>query len=327
MCSQLPALAWLGVERHRSEASGCGRDRRGRRACRTHLRAAGAGPRGLLAVLQPRALLARLQRSRPPARRGHLGAAAGAGQVLRDLGVEPGRVLHGAGGEPSRPARGRGRCARRRRDEPERPDRRDPRAGARPARAADAMLRARASPGARRARDPDHLAPAGERGRARAARPGVREEHLPGADPAGDRPRPPLPVHLEPLAEPRRHAPRPRPGHRGARPGEGAEGAAGALREDRRRRGDAGPARGPDRGQPGLPVPGHGGHGPLLLPGHPRHRLRRLRRGRRPASGGRGGASPPPLRRGRAARGRPGDEPAAARAAPRRAVDRRAPAL
>ena len=40
----------------------------------------------------------------------------------------------------------------------ERADRRDPRAGARPARAADAMLRARASPGARRARDPDRLA-------------------------------------------------------------------------------------------------------------------------------------------------------------------------
>ena len=98
----------------------------------------------------------------------------------------------------------------------------------------DAMLRARASPGARRARDPDHLARARERPRARAARPGVREEHLSGADPAGDRPRPPLPLHLEPLPQPGRHAPRPRPGHRGARPGEGAEGAAREVRRDRR---------------------------------------------------------------------------------------------
>ena len=65
-----------------------------------------------------------------------------------------------------------------------------------------------------------------ERARARAA---VRAPGLPGAHPAGDRARPPVPLHLQPLALARRRAPRPREGQRDPRPGQGAEGAAAPL--------------------------------------------------------------------------------------------------
>ena len=69
--------------------------------------------------------------------------------------------------------------------------------------------------------------------------------------------------------------------------------------------------------QPRRAVPGHGDPRLRLLPRHARRRLHGLRRGRRPARGGRGRAAPPPLRRGRAPRGRHGHEPADARAARR----------
>ena len=67
----------------------------------------GARPHRPLALLQPRALLARLQRPGPAARRGPARAAAGAGQLLRDLRGQPRRVLHGAGRGPARPGRGK----------------------------------------------------------------------------------------------------------------------------------------------------------------------------------------------------------------------------
>ena len=133
------------------------------------------------------------------------------------------------------------------------------------------------------------------------------KQHLPGADPAGDRPRPPVPLHLQPLAQPRRR--------RSATPSRTPRSLARVkvpkelLRRfvqigDRRRRWSR--SRTLIAANLELAVPGHGGPRPLPLPGHPRHRLRRLRRGRRPAAGGRGGASPAALRRGRAARGRRG---------------------
>ena len=149
-------------------------------------------------------------------------------------------------------------------------------------------------------------------------RPALPQAGVPGADAARDRPRAAVPLHLEPVAQPGGAAARPRPGQRGPGPGEGAEGAARPLPLDGRTRPTLVAARGSDRRQPRLAVPGHGGARPLVLPGHARHRLRRLRRGRRPAAGGRGGAAPPPLRRGRAAGGRARDEPSPARAAGRR---------
>ena len=63
---------------------------------------------GPLAVPQPRALVARLQRPRAAARRGRARAAARAREVLRDLHDQPRRVLHGARRRPARPDR-RGR--------------------------------------------------------------------------------------------------------------------------------------------------------------------------------------------------------------------------
>ena len=66
-------------------------------------------------LLQPRALLARLQPAGARAGRGPRGAAAGAAPLLRDLRLQPRRVLHGPGRRPLRPARRRDRRPRPRR--------------------------------------------------------------------------------------------------------------------------------------------------------------------------------------------------------------------
>ena len=63
----------------------------------------------------------------------------------------------------------------------------------------------------------------------------VRAPGVPGADAAGDRPRPSVPVHLQPLALARRRAPRPGEGQRDPRPGQGAEGASAPVPRRRRR--------------------------------------------------------------------------------------------
>ena len=190
-----------------------------------------------------------------------------------------------------------------------------------------ALLRRGPPSGTGRARDQGHLAAAGRRGGARRARPDLREQHLPGTDPACDRPRAAVPIHLEPVSEPGGDPPRSRSGHRGRRSRQGAEGAARPLRRDGRRRADARPAGGRDRGAPPVPVPGDGGHRLRLLPRHPRHRLRRLGRGRRHAPGGGGGASPSPVRGGCAPRGRANDERPPPRSAEDGAEDRRAAAV
>ena len=82
-----------------------------------------ARPRAALALLQPGALLAGLQRPRAPARRGPERPAARAAEVRRDLLEQPRRVLHGARGRDARvrrrrhrpPARGRPHARRDRR--------------------------------------------------------------------------------------------------------------------------------------------------------------------------------------------------------------------
>ena len=179
------------------------------------------------------------------------------------------------------------------------------------------LLRRHPAAGAGGAGDPHrHPRHRQRRGAAGDRRP-LRAAGLPGADAAGDRPRPALPLHLQPLAQPRRAAARPRERQRDHRPGQGPEGAARPLPAAGRGRPDLRPAGGGDRRQPRRALPRHRGDRPRLLPGHPRRRLHRLRRGRRPPAGGPGRAPPPPLRRGRAARGRRRDEPEAARAAGR----------
>ena len=76
------------------------------------------GRRRPVALPQPRAVVARLQRARAAARRGRRPAAAGAREVLRDLQLEPRRVLHGARRRRARPGRRRDRGDERRRASP-----------------------------------------------------------------------------------------------------------------------------------------------------------------------------------------------------------------
>ena len=120
------------------------------------------------------------------------------------------------------------------------------------------------------------------------------------ADAARRRPRTAVPVHLGPLAQPRR--PRSRPGdRRGAiRPREGPGGAPALLPGGLARPPPA--ARERDRALPRPALPGDGDRRARRLPGHARRRLRGLGRGGRPARGRRARAAPPPLRRRRAAR-------------------------
>ena len=115
---------------------------------------------------------------------------------------------------------------------PTRDDRRDPRARARARRAPDALPRARAAPGARRARHPHRRRTTtlddDERARARRALPAP---DLPGAHAARRRPRAPVPVHLQPLAVASRVLVRdPVTDQTSVRAREGAEGDAAALR-------------------------------------------------------------------------------------------------
>ena len=253
--------------------------------------------------------MARVQRARARAGRGREHAAARAREVLRDRLLQPRRVLHGPRRGPARPDRGRDREAARGRADAERHARGDPPDRARAHRAPDALPRARAAARAHPSRHPDRQRRRRQpRGAARPRR-ALPAPDLPGAHPAGRRPRAPLPVHLQPVALARRAGAR--PGHRGRdlRAREGAEGDAAALRPDRRRL-HVRAARGPDRQAPRHAVPGHGDRRLRRLPRHARRRLHGLRRGRRPAAGGRGRAAPAALRRRRARRGRRRHEPA-----------------
>ena len=95
------------------------------------------------------------------------------------------------------------------------------------------------------------------RRRPRLPRRDVRRAHLPGAHAARGRPRAPVPVHLEPVAEPRGHRARPGERRRALRAGEGAAAAPPLPRAPRRRALRA--ARAGHRGQARRAVPRHGG--------------------------------------------------------------------
>ena len=164
---------------------------------------------------------------------------------------------------------------------------------------------------ARRARHPDHQL-RGVRSACRRHRSPLPRADLPGPDPARDRARPAVPLHLEPVAQPDRPAARPRARPRLVRAREGAQGGAAAVRRDHARTRSSRSRR----SSPSISTPCSRARDRQLrpVPRHPRRGLRGLRRGRRPAPGGRGGAPPPAVRRGRAARGRRRDGPGAARA-------------
>ena len=256
------------------------------------------------------------------ARRGRLGPAARAAQVLRDLLEQPRRVLHGPRRRPAGVRRRRHRQAARGRPQPGRDDRGDRRDGARADAAPDRRASTRdlrpalAEHGIRIQTcdevDARHREELDER---------FRRQIFPVLTPLAVGLGPAVPLHLQPLALARRARARPADRAGDLRAREGAEGDAAALRPDRRRA-HVRAARGPDRPAPRRALPRHGDRRLRRLPGHARRRLHRRRRGRRPAARGRAGAAPAPLRRGRAGRGRRRDEPAAARAAGARARDR-----
>ncbi len=160
-------------------------------------------------VSQPRALLARLQRAGAAPRRGPGHAAAGAGEVPRDLRQQPRRVLHGAGGRAEAAAANRPADAHVRRAQPARTARRDHRARRRTDRPARALLRRRGRTAARRRGHRDRAMGRPRRRRARAHARLLPRAGLPGAHPARGRPGAPVPVHLRPGSEPGRARARP----------------------------------------------------------------------------------------------------------------------
>ena len=142
---------------------------------------------------------------------------------------------------------------------------------------------------------------------------------VPGADPAGRRPRAPLPLHLRALAQPRGAGQEPQDWQGALRPGEGPADLQ-PLRAARQPAVRA--ARGRDRRAPQAALPGHGGARGACVPGDPERRPRR-RGGRRgePARGPGEGAAAAALRPAGPARGRGVDLVRRARPAGLRARD------
>ena len=216
------------------------------------------GHRGLRAapLHQPRAVPARLRG--PPARprRGRPGAAARAGEVHGDLRRAARRVLPG----PGRRARGPGgrRRSRTRSADGLRPgeqlrairDRVEELVARQDRIFLDQLVPALADAGVRlsdwSSLDDDDRALPGRR---------LPPRDLPGADPARRRPGPPVPLHLEPLAQPGGRGRRPGDRRAADRPGEGPAGPAPLRRHARRRALRA--ARAGDRRPPRHAVPGH----------------------------------------------------------------------
>ncbi len=273
--------------------------RRGRSICRaSHEPSRDPSNRAGVPVHQSGAVLAGVQRPGARALRGPGPVAARAGEVPRHLLQQPGRVLPGPRLRPPRAGGGR----RRGLEDPRRPQprgaaRRDPRALPGAARARRHRAR-HAAPAARGGGDPDRRARRAERRRSRRPARDLPRAHLPRAHAAVRGPGAPVPVHLEPVPEPR--GDRPRPGHRRepVRAREGPPAAPAIPRAPRRRAARA--DRGSHRGTPRLPVPRDGDRVPPPVPGHPR----RGRRGR----GGRG-RGPPVGDRERAVAPAPGGEP------------------
>ena len=123
---------------------------------------------------------------------------------------------------------------------------------------------------------------------------GVRPAHPPGGDPADRRSEPPVPLHLEPLAQHRGRGPQPHRRHLPLRPGQDPAQRRPAPAAARRRA--VHPPRAGHGGLPRRAVPRHGGRRALRLPGHPGRRPGpRRRRRRRPPARPPGGAAPPPV--------------------------------
>ena len=174
-------------------------------------------------VPRPRAVLAALQPAGARAGRGPDAAAARAGAVPGDLRQQPRRVLHGPGGRPQAPDRRRRRRPRRLRADAARGARAD--LGEHPR--ADGAARARSSA----TRSCPALAKEGielvrwdelDRDEQKQLQAALQGAGLPGADAAGGRPGPPVPLHLRALAQPRRAGAQPEDRQGALRPGQGA---------------------------------------------------------------------------------------------------------
>ena len=153
-----------------------------------------------VALHQPRAVVARVQRSRARGGARREQSAARAPEVRRDLRDEPRRVLHDSGRRDQAADRGAGRAPLGRRPPADRAPRGDLANAARVAAAADARAQRRAAAGARARGHSVDARGRARRGDAGRARRHVRRDRLSGADAAGGRQRTSVPVHLEPLA-------------------------------------------------------------------------------------------------------------------------------
>ena len=228
--------------------------------------AAGAPARRARAVLQPRAVVARLQRARARAGRGREHAPARAGEVPRDPHVKPGRVRDGARGGSARPGRRRRRGAQGRRADRLGDDRQDRRRSSRRA-TSGTRVRGRTRSGLRSPSTASESSPARTATTAllREVDEIFQEQIFPVLTPLAVGPGRPFPYISNLSLSLAVTAARPRHGHGGVRAG----------RRCRRRwcprfiaigRQHVRPARGGHRAEPPRAVPGHGDHGARLLP-------------------------------------------------------------
>ena len=254
-------------------------------------------------VREPRALVAGFQRPRAGPGGGQRPAAPRAGAVPGHLQQQPRRVLPDPRGGPEGAAVRRARHDLTRRDDRARTARRDQRTrpAAHEAAAPDLGEERPAAPGGRR-HQRRRLGGSGRR-RPRPSAPDVREARVPDPDAVVGGSGTSVPVHLRPVAEPRRRRARPVDAGPPVRAREGAAEHPAAAAVARRR--TFHPAGTGDRRQPRHAVPGDGDRGGAPVPGHARPGPRPGdRRGRRPP--GRDRVDPPAARafpRGRPARG------------------------
>ena len=271
--------------RHASE------NRRARSRRRPGGRATAGGPDRPLAVHQPRAELAGVQPARPRSGQRPGAPAARAREVPGHRRGQPRRVLHGPRGHAAEEV-----PRRRRRHVARRPEHRAAAARHSPARRADARRRRDLLAGAAAAAARQRSHPVPRAGRLHAGGQDVsggllQDAHLARADAAGLRPRPPVPVHLEPepqlcrrRAAQRAHEVRAREGARQAAALCRDPRAQGRARVGRPPHADLRVHRGRDPAEHPGAVSGHAGQERAPVPHRPRHGHGDPgRRGRRPA--------------------------------------------
>ncbi len=154
------------------------------------------------ALHQPGAVEARLRRPAPRPGRGRRAAAHGAGEVPRHLLRAARRVLPDQGRRAGGPGRRRRAHALGRRAAPGGTADHDPQSGRRARAPRGPHLPRAHRPRVRGSRHPALGLVVPRRRRPRASRRRVPASDLSGAHPAGGRPGAPLPLHLEPLAQP-----------------------------------------------------------------------------------------------------------------------------